>query len=332
MKKKIIWLVVIVVIIFGGYKYFSNKKPTVTYTTENVKRGDLAQTVSETGTINPVNQTDLSFKISGKVVDLKADVGDVVKANQLLAQVDLGTLGAELVGARQDLEFQRKTLASMKRKTAQYKKEDEDAQRARIGSAEANINSVLTRLQDTRMFSPIDGVVLKRGVDLFETTVANSPSPVFTIGNPNDMVIETNVPESDIVKVKLGQKANITFDALPVDQIFEASVIEIDPASTVVQDVVNYRVKLKLSQQDERIRPGMSANIDIMTAEKKNVLIIPIRAVRTEGSQKYADVLVDLQNSIVEKKNIKIGLEGDEGMIEVISGLKENEAVVTFVK
>jgi len=333
MKKKIIWLIVIVAAVFGGYEYFAGKKPVTTYTTENVKRGSLAQTVSETGTINPVDQLDLSFKVSGRVINLTADVGDTVKSGQLLAQVDLGTLGAEWAAARQELKVQKETLASMKKNPSQSNYSDKEAQRARIRSAEASVDSVSARIRDTKMFSPADATVLKRGVDLYETTVANSPSPVFTIGNPDDLVIETEVPESDIVKVKLGQKSEVTFDALPSDQIFEAEVTEIDPASTVIQDVVSYRVKLKLAGRDGRIKPGMSASIDIMTAKKDGALIIPMRAVHTDGAQKYVDVLMDAQKNVTERRNITTGLEGDEGMVEVATGdLREGEAVITFVK
>lgn len=332
MKKKIIWSVVIVAIIFGGYEYFSSKKTVTTYTTESVKRGNLAQTVSETGTINPVDETDLSFKVSGRVIKLTADVGDAVKSGQLLAQVDLGTLNAQLAGSRQDLRVQKETLASMKKNPSQFNYSDKEAQKAKIRSAETNIDAINAQIRDTKMYAPSDGTVLKRGVDMYETTVANSPSPVFTIGNPDDLVIETEVPESDIVKVSLGQHANVTLDALPAADVFEASVTEIDPASTVVQDVVNYRVKLKLSNQDDRIKPGMSTNVDIMTAEKENVLMIPARAVHTDGNQKYVDILTDAKNNITERRNITAGLEGDEGMIEVVSGLMEGDAVVTFVK
>jgi len=332
-KKRIIWVIIILAIITGVVFFVRSKKPVTTYTTESVKRGILAQTVSETGTIKTVNQTDLSFKISGRVIKLLADVGDKVKTNQLIAQLDMGTLGAELAGATQNLNVQKETLASMKKNPSQFNHEDLDAQRAKIKSSSASVDSVFAQIRDTKMFSPIDGVILKRNVDPFETTVANSPTPVFTVGDPNDLVIETNVPESDIVKVKIGQKANVTFDALPADQISEASVTEIDPSSTVVQDVVNYRIKLKLNSLDERIKSGMSANIDIMTNEKDGVLMIPLRAVHTDGTQKYADVLTDAKNNLTERRNVTTGLEGDEGMVEVASGnLKEGEAVVTFVK
>lgn len=338
-KKRIIWIIVIIAVAIGGY-YLLKPKPSVTvYTTADVVKGNLAQTVSETGTIKTVNQTDLSFKISGRVVKLLAEVGDTIKVGQLLAELDSGTLLSQFKQAQYEVKVQKETLANMKDNKSTYGQDQRDAQGARIKSAEESVVAVRTQLRDTRMYSPIDGVILKRNVDPYETTVANSPTPVFTVGNPGDLVIETNIPESDIIKIKIGQNAKVTFDALPIEQIFQAKVEKIDPASTVIQDVVYYQIKLKLAQKDELIKPGMSANIDIATAEKNDVLMIPLRAVQTEGTavlatggQKYAQVLTDAKNNIIQRKNITTGLEGDEGMVEVTSGLKAGEKVVTFTK
>ncbi len=330
-KKTIIWIIVILAVVAGGYYFLRPKAPVTVYTTADVTLGNLAQTVSETGTIKTVNQTDLSFKVSGRVVNLLADVGDKIKTGQLLARLDLGTLGSELDQARQDLKYQKETLDSIKKKKTQFNSEDRDAQRTKIKSAEAGITSVQSQISDTYMYSPIDGVILKRNVDPYETTVANSPTPVFTVGDPKDLIIETNVPESDITKIQIVQNASITFDALTSQDIFSAKVIEIDPDSTVIQDVVDYRIKLKLDILDERIKPGMSANINIHTAERNNVLMIPLRAVQTEGNQQFVEVL-NPDGKTTTKIQIQTGLEGDEGMVEVISGLKEGQKVVTFVK
>jgi HlyD family secretion protein len=144
-----------------------------------------------------------------------------------------------------------------------------------------------------------------------------------------DMIIESKVPESDIVKVKLGQHAKVTFDALSADDVFDSEIIEIDPASTTIQDVVYYNIKLKLNTVDVRIKPGMSSNIDIATAEKNDVLSIPQRAIKTQGSKKYVDVL--LPDNTTKQVNIETGLQGDEGMVEITKGLNGNEKVVTFV-
>ena len=326
------WIIIVIAIIAGGYYLLKPKPPVTVYTTEAATSGNLTQTVSETGTIKTVNQTDLSFKISGRVIQLLGDVGDTVKAGQLLAVLDTGTLNAQLAQARQNLKYQKATLQNMQDNTTQFPKDARNAQGAQIKSAQAGIDSVLAQFSDTRMYSPIDGVILKRNVDPFETTVANSPTPVFTVGDPNNLYIETEVPESDITKIQLGQKAMMTFDALPADQTFAAAVTEIDPASTVIQDVVNYRIKLKMDNNDPRIKSGMTANIDIRTAEKNGVLMIPIRAVQTEGTQKFVQVLTDEKTNTVTRKNITTGLEGDEGMVEVTSGLNVGDKVVTFTK
>jgi HlyD family secretion protein len=331
-KKRAIWIIIIAVIIAGGYFLLRPKAPVTVYTTAEVARGGLKQTVSETGTIKTVNQTDLSFKISGRVISLLADVGDPIKKGQLLAQLDFGTLLSDLKQAKLDVKIQKEELANMKDDRVTFGGDKRDAQRARIKSAEEGVTAVETQIRDTRMYSPIDGVILKRNVDPFETTVANSPTPVFTVGDPQDLVIETNVPESDIGKVQEGQEAVITFDALTAEDIFQAKVTEIDPASTVIQDVVYYRIELKLDNLDPRLKSGMTANIDIHTAEAGNVLIIPLRAVQTEGGLKYVQVLTDAAANTVERKNITTGMEGDEGMVEIKAGLKEGEKVVTFTK
>ncbi|TAK95590.1 efflux RND transporter periplasmic adaptor subunit [Patescibacteria group bacterium] len=329
-KKRILWIVVILTVVVGGYFLLRPKAPVTVYTTVAVSRGDLKQTVSETGTIKTVNQTDLSFKVSGRVVSLLADVGDKISEGQLLARLDLGTLGSELAQARQDVKYQHETLDSMKDKKATFNTEDRNAQRARLKSAEESIASIQSRIRDTFMYSPINGTILKRNVDPYETTVANSPTPVFTVGDASNLEIVVNIPESDITKIKLDQNAEVTFDALPVDQIFMAKVTKIDPDSTVIQDVVNYRVKLKLDQNSDQIKPGMTANIDIHTAEIGNILMIPVRAVQTEGKEKFVQVLVNEKTNQIERRKIEMGLEGDEGMVEVKSGLKVGEKVVTF--
>ena len=146
----------------------------------------------------------------------------------------------------------------------------------------------------------------------------------------DDFIIESNIPESDIVKLKLGQKAKITFDALPSGEEFDAELIEINPAETVIQDVVYYGIKLKLSVVDQRLKPGMSANVDVRTNEKSDVLMIPLRAIKIRNGEKFVDVLKD--NDLTQEVKITTGLEGDGGMVEAKSGLKDGNKVVTFSK
>jgi HlyD family secretion protein len=333
-KKWTIWIIIILLVIGGVFWYMKSRAPKTAYTTADVTKGNLLQTVSETGTIKTVNQTDLSFKTSGRVIALYGDVGDTIKKGQLLAQLDMGTLGAQLAQAQAVVTAQRKTLTNLVHHehdaSIPSTTDSRDAQRALLAQAEAGVDAVNSQILDTYMYSPIDGVILKRNVDPFETTVANSPTPVFTVGNPADLYIETEVPESDITKIQIGQKASVTFDALPADQIFPASVTEIDPSSTVIQDVVDYRIKLKLDNNDPRIKSGMSTNIDIATAEKDNVLSIPQRAVKTDSNNKETvDILQP--NNTVKTVEVQTGLQGDDGMVEITKGLNMGDKVVTFV-
>ena len=151
-KKRIIWIIIIIAVIAGGYYLLRPKPPVTTYTTADVTRGNLAQTVSETGTIKTVNQTDLSFKISGRVTNLYADVGDKITTGELLARLDMGTLGAQLAQAQQEVKVQQETLDNLvHHKTSQPSTGDQrDAQRARLKQAKDGVDSA--PVPDTRHF------------------------------------------------------------------------------------------------------------------------------------------------------------------------------------
>jgi RND family efflux transporter MFP subunit len=333
-KKKTYIILTLIILIIGGIYYYKTKKPKVEYTTSEASKGTLAQTVSVTGKIVAPEETDLSFKLSGQIEKLLVDVGDKVKKGQLIATVDKGTLLGQLRQARADVSVQKNILKNMIRRRNTYKKEDEAAQRARIRSAEAAESEILTQLGETSLYSPIDGMVIRKNVNVGEITVANAVTAntsVVTVAQEGELELESNVPESDIVKVILDQNADVTLDAFTTQTVFPAQVMEIEPASTVIQDVVYYKVKLRFPEYDQRFKNGMSADIDIHTAEKNNVVIIPLRAVKTEGNDKFVDVLQP-DGITTQKIKITTGMEGDEGMVEVKSGLSGGEKVVTFTK
>jgi HlyD family secretion protein len=328
-KKWIIWILIVVAIIGGIFWYVKSRAPKTTYTTADVTKGTLTQTVSVTGKVNPNEQIDLTFKTTGILKSINVDVGDSVKSGQILATIDTGTLESQLRQAEAQVEYQEETLDYMKKHNSTYKRDQLDAQRAQIDQAEAGISVIKDQLENINIISPVDGIVIGRTADPGETVVLNLNSPVLTIARTGDLLIESNVPESDIIKLQIGQKANITFDAFSPDEIFSATVSEIDPASTVIQDVVYYRIKLMLDNLDPRLKAGMSANIDIRTAEKDNVLTIPVRAIKDEDSGKFVDVLQ--ADNTTKHVKVTTGLAGDEGMVEVTSGLNGGEKVVTFV-
>ena len=141
--------------------------------------------------------------------------------------------------------------------------------------------------------------------------------------------MEAFVPEADIAKVKVGNKANVTLDAYGSDNFFPAEVYQIDPAETVIEGVATYRVRLRFIQEDIRIKSGMTANIDLITKEVSQVIAIPARVVVSFAGEKTVKVLVD--NKPIERKVI-LGVKGSDGMVEVLSGLKVGESVITVEK
>ncbi len=326
-KKRVIWIVVILAAVAGGFFYFTSKKTKTTYTTEEAKRIDVKQTVSVTGTINPDTMINLGFKVSGIVKEMGVDVGDTVEKGQRLAKVDPSTLLAELEASNQDIEYYDETYDFMKDNKDTYEKEQREAQKALVRKAEALNRAARIKVGETYIYAPISGTIIKRNADPGEIAIYNST--ILTVAE-GEMEIEADVPESDIIKVSLGQKADISFDAFPVDVIFEAEIIKIEPASTIIQDVVYYKVKLKLDNVDEKVKTGMSCDVDIKTAERKGVIAIPLRAVKTEGDKKYVEVLKDEKNSITEKVYVTTGLEGDDGIVEIKSGLNGGEKVITL--
>jgi len=175
--------------------------------------------------------------------------------------------------------------------------------------------------------SPITGTVSKINVEEGETAVAFSP--VITV-IARDREIEAKVPESDINAVKVGQKAEITLDAVS-DYTFNGQVASIEPAETVIEGVTYYKVKITFSDPEELTRSGMSADLNIKILEKGNILTVPLRAVKEQNGQKYVEIL-EGEDKQIKQVFVKTGLKGDGGRIEILEGLKGDEEVVTFVK
>ncbi|MDO9230879.1 MAG: efflux RND transporter periplasmic adaptor subunit [bacterium] len=325
-KKKTYIILALMIIIIGGIYYWKSQPKKITYTTETAKVGTIARTVSATGEIASEIQADLSFKLSGRITTMSVNVGDLVTAKQKIATIDKGILGEELSATNYYLQAQRKTLYDMKKRKSTYNNYQEDAQRALIKKAQDAVDVILTQISETTLYSPMNGIVTKKNAEVGENVVANST--VLTVSSLGEPFIEIDVPESDIIDVKIGQHAKITFDALPSDEKLDGEVFEIEPASTVIQDVVYYKAKIKLAKIDERLKIGMSADADIATFEKNSVVMIPYRAVKNDGDQEYVEILK--AENVVEKINVKTGVKGDEGMVEIVSGLKGGEKVVVL--
>lgn len=330
-KKTYIILILVIAIIAGGY-YFKSKKAVVTYTTQKAEKGNLLRTVSVTGAVVAPVQADLSFKLSGQVESMLVNIGDKVEVGQKIATIDKGVLLSQLAAANREVDAQKQTLINMERRSDVYNHFQKEAQREAIQKAEETVNQIQTNINDTTLYSPIAGMVIKRNVEVGETTVANAVTAntsVVTVASDGALLTEVNVPESDIVDVAIGQKAQVSLDALSSSEKLVAEVSEIEPASTVIQDVVYYKVKLKFTDPDARLKVGMSTDVDINTAEKDDVVMIPMRAIKNDGSQDYVEIL-NADGKTSRRVSVKIGMSGDDGMVEVTSGLSGGENVVVL--
>jgi len=327
-KKVIIWIVIAAAVLGGIFFYFKTKKTEVERVTETVKIGNVMRTVSVTGEVIPEKQADLAFETGGKIKSIEVEVGDEVEEGQIIATLDDSVVKSQLWGAQAALDIQQENLDLSRRKWDDLKPEEKAAKKLAVDQARAGVQTIKEQLKKAVLYSPFKGVVSARAAEPGE--IAQVGAAIVSVIQEGDLKIEAEVPESDIAEISLGQKADVTFDALPSEEIFKAEVVEIEPAATIIQDVVYYKVELKLADIDQRFRAGMSADIDILTAQENNVLTIPERAVENENGAKIVQIL--LESGEVKKVEVKTGLRGDDGNIEIISGLKEGDEVVVFTE
>lgn len=195
---------------------------------------------------------------------------------------------------------------------------------AQVQQATAALNLAENQLEKTRLKSPAAGVIANIYFEVGENVLATD---VFVRMIASQKRIIANVSEVDITKIHLDDHINITLDALPLDRVFAAVITEIDPAETQIQGVVYYQIRSLFNEEPEEVKPGMTANLEILASEKKDVLIIPTRAVKYSDLGKYVEVWINKET--VEKRNIITGLEGDL-YSEILKGLEAGEMVVTY--
>ncbi len=199
---------------------------------------------------------------------------------------------------------------------------------ADVKSYEAQVENITEQIDKSFLRSPISGTVTKQDAKVGQIAAANSV--IASVISTGSYEIQSYIPEVDIARVKVGNEAKVTLDAYGSDVVFDAAVTSIDPGETVIEGVATYLTKLNFKKPDERIKPGMTANIDIVSATHENVLGIPQRAVqKSEGKEFvliYKKGLTD--ESSAEKREIMTGIRGSDGYTEILSGLSEGEEVI----
>jgi HlyD family secretion protein len=300
-KHRLKWTVIVLVagVVIAGaiWQFAGGDDAAPQYQTAPVMRGDLTQVVTATGTLNPVTNVTVGSQISGIIQTLYVDWNSPVKANQVVAQLDPATYKASVAQSEGDLANARANLelneVQARRSTELYKENlipqsDYDTAMANLHQAEAQVQIKQASLDNARVnlsrctiYSPVDGTVISRNVDVGQTVAASLSAPtLFVIANDlTQMQIDANVSEADIGSVDEGQTVNFTVDAFP-DRKFNGRVMQIRNSPTTVQNVVTYDTVIEVSNPDLKLRPGMTANASIVIAEHPGVLKIPNAALR----------------------------------------------------
>jgi HlyD family secretion protein len=219
-------------------------------------------------------------------------------------------------------------IAALNLKKAQARPADVSAARAQILSAQGQVASASAALENTIIRAPADGTITT--VDVKVGELATALQPLVVLQDVVNLHVESNISEANIANVKPGQVVEITLDALGPDRNFKGTVQTIDPSSTVVSGVVNYKVIASLEKLPE-IKPGMTANMTILVSQKDGVLSVPSRSVLNENGKKQVRVITDSKKKTYENHEVTLGIEADGGLVEITSGLEENQEIVTFI-
>lgn len=311
LRRLAIGLVVLVVAAVAVWFFFGRSGAAYVYTTDKATTGDLTVTVTATGSIQPIEQVDVSSELSGRVKSVFVDYNSRVKTGDVLAELVTDTLEVNVDSARAKLAAANATVAKLQAVIAQMKNVLDskkvlvdrnvsssqelidaqanydaaiaavDAAKAEVDAAEANLRLAETNLTKAKIVSPIDGVVLTRSVDPGATVAASLSAPVLFVlaGDLAKMELRVDVDEADVGQVKIGQKATFTVDAFP-DRVFPAAIKDVRFVSETVQNVVTYKALLSVDNSELLLRPGMTATADIVVNEVQNATLIPNAALR----------------------------------------------------
>ena len=336
------------------------KKIDFTYTEVEAAVQDVTTSVTATGTIEPVTSVDVGTQVSGIVSKLYVDYNSVVKAGDVIAELDRTNLMSELNSAQANLKSSQSDLDYQKTNYERFKAlydkgliSANDYEQARLSYIKAqqevtnrkeSVKKAQTNLGYATITSPIDGVVLKKEVEEGQTVASSFNTPtLFTIARDlTDMRVIADVDEADIGEVKEGQRVSFTVDAFPNDT-FQGAVTQVRQQPTTESNVVTYEVVISAPNQDLKLKPGLTANVVIYTLEMPGVLAIPNKALRFKPSEAMlneGETITDTDSPVkvwtkegpnLKAIAIKTGVTNGT-LTQVTSGLQAGTKVVTDVQ
>ena len=364
MNKKKWMLIVACVVVLAAivYALTGGKKeaPVMDYETARVEKATIGNSVTATGTIEPVTKVEVGTQVSGIIDKIYVDYNSVVHKGQIIAELDKTNLMSELnsaksnlAGAKSDLDYQR---ANYKRIKALYDKElvsgnEYDTALLSLRQAESTyaqrkeaVSKAQTNLGYAIITSPIDGIIISKAVEEGQTVAASYSTPtLFTIAQDlTDMRVIADVDEADIGEVEVGQRVSFTVDAYP-GETFEGQVTQVRLEATTESNVVTYEVVISASNKDLKLKPGLTANVTIFTLERNNIVSVPTKALRftpTKEMLNPGEKIEDCQGAhkvwVREGKTlkayaVKTGITNGT-RTQIVSGVKEGAEVIVEMK
>jgi len=371
-KAIIISTVIVFIAIIVIFNLRSQREKSLRVTVEKVKKDSLTSKISASGEVKPKKNVNISAHVSGRIVKIGVEEGQRVKKDDFLLKLDstqyeamadrdralISSYRAELIRAeatlkkdesfylRQKKLFEENLISEEQLEAAEAQHDISKAQHKailyQIEQAQASLQSTLDTLSKTVYNSPIDGIITSLRVEEGEVAIIgtmNNPGTVLmTIADLSVMEVEVEVDETDVIGVKLGHRAEVRVDALP-DQTLEGKVTEIGSSAlqqtTVSQESKDFKVVITLENPPDILKPGLSASADIITAEKKDVLAVPISALvlrekeekENEGDDEQEEGVYVVENSRVKFYPVQKGIMGEMN-IEITSGLEEGQEIV----
>lgn len=345
MKKTIALVLLIAAAIFAFFHYTGQKKNAGQYVTTKLSKGDITEMVSASGTINPISNIDVGTQVSGRIQKIYVDYNSQVTKDQLLAEIDpssfesnvakekanLDVAKAQVMRAVASRDYYKKQLARIAKLNKQNysaDKELDEAQKnydtavaevalykAQVEQAQAALDYNNIQLSYTKIVSPVDGIIVSKSVEEGQTVAASFETPtLFNVAEDlTKMQIEASVVEADIAKVKEGQIVQFNVDSFP-NETFSGVVTQVRNEAVTTSNVVTYEVVISVDNEELKFKPGMTANVEIITANEKNVFVVPNKALRFSMNE-------DIR---YQQKGIWILKDNQPTRIEVTSGVYDD--------
>ncbi len=347
MKKLLLTALILSLAAVGATAFRNRSRDVADFVTKRLEKGAIVETVTATGTITPISNIDVGTQVSGRIQEIFVDYNSQVQKGQLLALIDPSSFESNVAKEKANLEVAKAQVLVAKASRDYYKKhleritklnkqsysadkELDEAQKdydtsvaqmalyqAQVEQAQAALDYNLIQLGYTKIISPVDGMIVSKNIEAGQTVAASFETPtLFNVAEDlTKMKIEASVVEADIAKVKDGQTVEFSVDSYP-DEIFTGTVTQVRNEAVTNSNVVTYEVIIEVDNSDLKFKPGMTANVEIITASKNDILVSPNKALRfsiDNGETRYKDKgLWILDNGQPRRMTVVTGIYDDD--------------------